>query len=347
MIKLGVNTVLFAGYDLETALRHIALAGYDSAELSAIRGMCEHLILDDWPSRADSIRNLAEDNGLELTAMEVASLDEARLQKAFEAAAHLGIGVINVGPGGKAGSDEDLARQIDLLAGLAARAHDHGVALCVKAHVGQSIHDTPTTLRAMAAIDSPGFGIDVDPSHIFRAAGGEDVVEALEAVMSRVRHVHIRDCPAAARATEGPPGPPGGADLRPRRHRPGGSAASPAPGRGWTPPSTWRSSAQRSTSSRGWSPSPPRAAATSTPAGGRPKARPDRPWDRSGPHLLRRRAIPGSPCRRGRAGGSPPARPGRRGGALGAAGKPACHTPLSRGDRGERRWRHSSRPWTV
>ncbi len=208
MIKLGVNTVLFAGYDLGTALRHIALAGYESAELSAIRGMCEHLVLDDWRSRADSIRKLAGDHGLELTAMEVASLDEARLLNAYEAAAHLGIGVINVGPGGKAGSDEDLARQIDLLADLAAKAHDHGVALCVKAHVGQSIHDTPTTLRAMAAIDSPGFGIDVDPSHIFRAGGGEDVVEALKAVIPRVRHVHIRDCPADARATEGPPGPP-------------------------------------------------------------------------------------------------------------------------------------------
>ena len=208
MITLGANTVLFAGYDLATALRHIALAGYDGAELSAIQGMCEHLVLDDWRSQAGRIRDLAEEHGLVLTAMEEARLDEARLQKAYEAAAALGIPVINVGPGGKAGSDDDLSRQIDLLGAMAERAHDHGVVLCVKAHVGQSIHDTPTTLRAMAAIDSPGFGIDLDPSHIFRAGGGEDVVEALGAVISRVRHVHIRDCPAGARATEGPPGAP-------------------------------------------------------------------------------------------------------------------------------------------
>lgn len=208
MIKLGVNTVLFAGYDLETALRHISLAGYEAAELSAIRGMCEHLVLDDWRSQSGTIRDLAAGHGLELTAMEVASLDEARLVPAYQAAADLGIGVVNVGPGGKAGSEEDLARQIDLLGVMAGRAHDHGVVLCVKAHVGQSIHDTPTTLRAMAAIDSPGFGIDLDPSHVFRAGGGEDVVEALGAVIPRVRHVHIRDCPGGARATEGPPGAP-------------------------------------------------------------------------------------------------------------------------------------------
>ena len=43
MIHLGANSVLFAGFDLETAMRHIHLAGYDGVELSAIKGMCEHL----------------------------------------------------------------------------------------------------------------------------------------------------------------------------------------------------------------------------------------------------------------------------------------------------------------
>ena len=38
----------------------------------------------------------------------------------------------------------------------------------------------------------PAFGIDMDPSHIYRA--GENPVEALAAVVSRVKHIHIRDC---------------------------------------------------------------------------------------------------------------------------------------------------------
>lgn len=37
MIKLGVNSVLFVGHDLETAMQHIAWAGYDGIELSAIQ----------------------------------------------------------------------------------------------------------------------------------------------------------------------------------------------------------------------------------------------------------------------------------------------------------------------
>ncbi len=71
-------------------------------------------------------------------------------------------------------------------------AERYGVTLCVKAHVGASIYNTPTTLRAMEAITSPAFGIDMDPSHIYRA--GENPVEAIAAVISRVKHVHIRDC---------------------------------------------------------------------------------------------------------------------------------------------------------
>jgi sugar phosphate isomerase/epimerase len=71
-------------------------------------------------------------------------------------------------------------------------AETYGVTLCVKAHVGASVYNTPTTLKLMDEITSPAFGIDMDPSHIHRA--GENPVEAIQAVISRVKHVHIRDC---------------------------------------------------------------------------------------------------------------------------------------------------------
>jgi sugar phosphate isomerase/epimerase len=62
----------------------------------------------------------------------------------------------------------------------------------VKAHVGAAIYNTPTTLAALKAIGSPGGGLDMDPSHIHRA--NENPVEALQQVVTRVKHVHIRDC---------------------------------------------------------------------------------------------------------------------------------------------------------
>lgn len=202
MIKLGVNTVLFQGFDLRTALEHIKWAGFDAAEISAIKGMCEHLELDRWRSQAGDIKALVEELELPLTAMEEGALDEDRLMKAFEAGAEIGIPVVNVGPGGSKDNPEDFGRCIEMLAKMAEKAEPFGMTLCVKAHVGAAIWSTPTMLEAMRQIDSPAFGIDMDPSHIHRA--GEVPRDALKEVVSRVKHVHIRDC-----AGPGPsPGPP-------------------------------------------------------------------------------------------------------------------------------------------
>lgn len=191
-MKLGANSVLFGGYDLETAFKYIAMAGYDGIELSAIDGMSEHLVLTRWKELVDDIKRLSKAYNLELLAIEQPSQDFERMELAYQAAVELGIPVINCGPGGKSDDEEAWPKVIDSLGKLADMAERYGVTLCVKAHVGGSIYNTPTTLRAMKEITSPAFGIDMDPSHIYRA--GEDPVEALKAVISRVKHVHIRDC---------------------------------------------------------------------------------------------------------------------------------------------------------
>lgn len=191
-MKLGANSVLFGGYDMETAFKYLALAGYDGIELSAIDGMSQHLVLDRWQELAPEIQRYAGEYGLELLAMEQPSQDAARMETAFQAAAEMGIPIVNCGPGGKSDEPGSLEQAIDSLGALADLAGRYGVTLCVKAHVGGAIYNTPTTLRAMEAISSPHFGIDMDPSHIHRA--GENPVEALAAVISRVKHIHIRDC---------------------------------------------------------------------------------------------------------------------------------------------------------
>ncbi|HLK58783.1 MAG TPA: sugar phosphate isomerase/epimerase [Chthonomonadaceae bacterium] len=191
-MKLGANSVLFGGYAMETAFKYLKLAGYDGIELSAIDGMSEHLVLDRWQEIAPDIKRLAQEHSLELLAMEQPSQDPDRMEKAFQAAVEIGIPVVNCGPGGKSEDEASLQQSIESLGKLADRAQHYGVTLCVKAHVGSSIYNTETTLRAMEAISSPAFGIDMDPSHIWRA--NENPVVAIQAVISRVKHVHIRDC---------------------------------------------------------------------------------------------------------------------------------------------------------
>lgn len=205
MIKLGVNTVLFKGFSFAEAVRAIKLAGYDGIEISAIKGMCEHLDLDNFRHQKTEIKSVLEEYGMQILSAEVASLDSDRLQRAFEASAEIGIPVINVGPGGTSGDEESLKKSMDALVKLAELAKPYGVKLCCKAHVGCSIYNTPTTLKAMQIISHPNFGIDMDPSHIHRA--GEKPEEALSQVISRVGHVHIRDC-------KGPGPSPGSPDLQ-------------------------------------------------------------------------------------------------------------------------------------
>lgn len=191
-MKLGANSVLFGGYSMETAFRYLAMAGYDGIELSAIDGMSEHLVLDRWQEVAPEIKRLSAEYGLALLAMEQPSQDATKMELAMQAAVEIGIPIINCGPGGKSDDEASLQLSIETLGALADKAERYGVTLCVKAHVGSSIYNTPTTLRAMEAISSPAFGIDMDPSHIWRA--NENPVEAIAAVVSRVKHVHIRDC---------------------------------------------------------------------------------------------------------------------------------------------------------
>ncbi|PKO23654.1 MAG: sugar phosphate isomerase/epimerase [Chloroflexi bacterium HGW-Chloroflexi-1] len=191
-MKLGANSVLFGGHDRETAFKHIAMAGYDGIELSAIDGMSEHLVLDRWQEIAPEIKRLAKEYGLELLAMEQPSQDPVRMEQAFQAAVEIGIPIVNCGPGGKTGDEATFQRSVDSIGKLCQMAERYGVTLCAKAHVGAAIYNTPTTLRLMQAVTSSAFGVDMDPSHIHRA--GENPVEAIAAVIARVKHVHIRDC---------------------------------------------------------------------------------------------------------------------------------------------------------
>jgi sugar phosphate isomerase/epimerase len=191
-MKLGANSVLFGAFPLETAFQYLAMAGYDGIELSAIDGMSEHLVLSKWRELTPEIKRLSQAYNLPILAMEQPSQDPAVMETAFQAAVEIGIPIINCGPGGKSDDETAWPKVIDSLGNLANMAERYGVTLCVKAHVGGSIYNTPTTLRAMNEISSPAFGIDMDPSHIYRA--GENPVEAIAAVVSRVKHIHIRDC---------------------------------------------------------------------------------------------------------------------------------------------------------
>ena len=222
-MKLGVNTVLFKPFTVMEAFKGIKQAGYDGVELSAIPMMNPHLKLTTPEETAQSIRDIraaVAETGLELLSMELATQDPTLVRRAAAAAKELGVPIVNVGPSGKTGVEGDLEKCVETLKNSVAICKAYGVNLCMKAHAGASVYNTETTLQVMAALPNDNFGVDMDPSHIFRA--GEEPQEALPKIADRIKHIHIRDCkrpkldaeppvmPDGRPAPRGviPPGPP-------------------------------------------------------------------------------------------------------------------------------------------
>jgi len=191
-MKIGVNSVLFANVDAETAFKWTKTCGYDAIEVSAIAGMKPHLPIDNWQEVAPNLKELSARYELPIQAMEQPNQDATVMEQAMQAAVEIGIPIINCGPGGVSDDEDSFQERVESLGKLADMAEKYGVTLCVKAHVRSAIYNTPTSLRALKAITSPAFGLDMDPSHIFRA--DENPVEAIAAVVDRIKHIHIRDC---------------------------------------------------------------------------------------------------------------------------------------------------------
>jgi sugar phosphate isomerase/epimerase len=201
-MKLGINTVILGGAEIEQALELTSRCGYEYVELSAIAGMKAHINPGD---DAAKIRDLLAANNLTATATEAATLDRERLSGIFKLASEIGIGIVNVGSGGATGDEESTVVAINLMRELAKEASDAGVTLAVKPHVGQAIYNGATGLRLMHQVlgDLPkgAIGLNFDPSHLARA--DEDPSQVAPTWGEFIVTSHFRDCPVRV------PGPPG------------------------------------------------------------------------------------------------------------------------------------------
>lgn len=119
-MKLGTNSILFGGSDLETAFENTTACGYDGIEISAIDSMSDkHLVLERWEEIVPHIKDLSKKYELPILAMEQPSQDPGRMEIAYQAAVEIECPVINCGPGGKSDDEASLRQAIDSLGKLA------------------------------------------------------------------------------------------------------------------------------------------------------------------------------------------------------------------------------------
>jgi sugar phosphate isomerase/epimerase len=193
-LKLGCNTVVFAGHPAEQAVQWVAWAGFAGVEWAAIPGMAEHLSAAR-PDEARALVARARDLGLETPACEAATnlFDEGareRLYRTFELCGQLGIRVVTTGSSG-ASRPESLEQFLQVAREVARHAEDSGVVWACKPHVGSAVYSTETALTLVREVPSRALGINFDPTHLQRV--GEDPVAAVRRLGPHLRHVHIRD----------------------------------------------------------------------------------------------------------------------------------------------------------
>lgn len=197
-MRLCCNTVLFGRADLDTALEHVAWAGYDGVELAAIPRMAEHLDVRGDADHVAAVREAAARHRLKLVAVEATGnvLDDAgraHLERALERAHDLGIGVVNVGSSGRAGDESTWRPIMEQIARLAERAGKLGVKLGVKAHVGAAVWNGETLARMLDEIRNPALGVNFDPSHIYRVGPHASPADVARYLKGHIVACHVRD----------------------------------------------------------------------------------------------------------------------------------------------------------
>jgi sugar phosphate isomerase/epimerase len=199
-MELGCSTLLYGNHPLEAALRGIKKAGYKAIELAAMPGMSDHLPQTVWESDSalKDLRKQIEDSGLAIESIG-ASTDllnpdaRARFIRLMQAGRVLGAPAITSGSGGGADDEAAFEAVAKMLNGLAPVAHETGVKVSVKPHVGGAVYSTKTALRMMQLVDTTAVGLNVDASHLWRTPELEIPEETIPSLLPYLVTARIRD----------------------------------------------------------------------------------------------------------------------------------------------------------
>jgi L-ribulose-5-phosphate 3-epimerase len=191
---VGCTTVAYLLHPVARSLEGIRAAGLTNVELAAIPGYCEHVDVRD----ADSVRAVA--NELEQQSMTAVSLSGHcdltqrsgydHIAACIEAAAELGIGIVNTGTGAIVGPAAR-RRAVDHLRKLAELAQRYGI------RIGLETQDDLMTsgLAALGVLDDVGasnVGLNLDAANIVYW-GGKRPEDEISLMAPRVIHMHVKD----------------------------------------------------------------------------------------------------------------------------------------------------------
>ncbi|HLJ09872.1 MAG TPA: sugar phosphate isomerase/epimerase [Planctomycetaceae bacterium] len=167
--RLAATTTSFAPYSLEEALEGIARAGYRFVELTAIRGIIEHVPLEAGPKDLGRVQRLL--NRYALTPVALSAHSNLMISKgvkdavrALDLCERLGIGIMNTAVGGAEETRENEAAFLANIGKLADYAAQRDITITIELH-GDLTATGRTSRRLLKRVDRPNVRINYDTAN--------------------------------------------------------------------------------------------------------------------------------------------------------------------------------------
>lgn len=220
-MKIGFVSAILPGYSLEQLVEYAGRAGFASVELmcwppgSADRRYAGVSHLDPADFDPAKVRRLFADHDVEISGLgyypnllaadrAAARFQEEHLRKVIDAAAALGVAVVNtfVGRDQSLSVDANWPRFLEVWKPLINHAESRNITIGIENCPmlfsddewpgGKNLAATPAVWRRMFAdISSPNFGLNYDPSHLIWQR--IDYVAPLAEFKNRLVHIHAKD----------------------------------------------------------------------------------------------------------------------------------------------------------
>ncbi|MFN8007152.1 MAG: sugar phosphate isomerase/epimerase family protein [Terriglobia bacterium] len=205
---LAVNTVTYLPFSLDEALQGISAAGFNSVEIAAIPGVCEHISLEMDKGDLSDLRMKLATFGLRLCSLSSHSDLTSRqgvdlAKKAIELASGLDVPIVNTAVGGPSNEDEDESLFLENIPAVADFAQRHHVVLALEIH-GTLTGTGEKTIKLVRKVRHPHVKINYDTGNGLYYAGTPPY-EDLVLTLPELAHVHLKDKVGGKRIWNFPP----------------------------------------------------------------------------------------------------------------------------------------------
>ncbi len=206
--RVGCSTNCYHGFDLDTALKGIAKAGFKWVELTAVKDYTEH-VAPERMTREDRRDLLDKLRSYGLAAMSVsghsnlASREGVDLfKKRIDFAKNIEAGVVNTGPG-EVETEDGRRSFFSFIEELSEYAAGAEVIVGLETH-GDLMGSGESAARVVRKIGSPWIRLNYDTGNVVFYGGVKPEID-LSAALPFLAHVHLKDKKGGVKVWDFPP----------------------------------------------------------------------------------------------------------------------------------------------